>query len=301
MEQNTTRQTRSLPLLAWMITLLVSTLPNIIWQEFFGPPDMTLFWAKIVLLTALLILSFFWQPAKQLRLYFLLILLLFCFEEVLGRLGGSHLWTQWFPPTSAFVQSMFGTQLLRIIVALLMTASMLVIFRKPARFFLTPGKLDAPSSKVFFLIDEGTSWKKLGWILSACITLGTLAFLVLAGKPTLSHLSRALPMLPFILILAAMNAFSEELNYRAALLAPLFPVVGKTHSILMTAVFFGLGHFYGVPYGIIGVIMASILGYFLSKSMVETKGFFWPWFIHFWQDVAIFSFMAIGSVMAGGE
>ena len=195
---------------------------------------------------------------------------------------------------------MFGIQLLRVLVATLMTLSLLVIFKRPAKFFLTAGKLDAPASKLAFLIDEGTSWKNLGWILSVCITFGTLAFLVLAGGPSLKQLSSLVPMLPFILILTAMNAFSEEFNYRAALLAPLHPVIGKTNSILMAAVFFGLGHFYGVPYGIVGVLMSFVLGYFLSKSMQETKSFFWPRFIHFWQDVAIFSFMAIGSIVAGG-
>jgi membrane protease YdiL (CAAX protease family) len=285
---------------AWAATLLLSTLPNIIWQEFFGTPTMALFWSKIIFLAFLLILSFIWKPAKPLRFYFLLVLILFGVEKLLDLVSKMTFWLRWFPHSPSFIQSMFGIQLLRVMVAVLMMIALLVVYKRPARFFLVPGKLDAASSKVAFIIDEGTSWKNLGWILSLCITGGTLAFLILAGRPTLSQFARVLPSLPLILVLAAMNAFSEELNYRAALLAPLYPVVGKTHSILLTAVFFGLGHFYGVPYGIIGVLMATLLGYLLSKAMVETQGFFWPWFIHFWQDVAIFSFMAIGAVVAGG-
>jgi hypothetical protein len=46
--------------------------------------------------------------------------------------------------------------------------------------------------------------------------------------------------------------------------------------------------------------MSTFLGWMLGKAMLETRGFFWAWFIHFWQDVAIFSFMAIGAVTAGG-
>jgi hypothetical protein len=34
---------------------------------------------------------------------------------------------------------------------------------------------------------------------------------------------------------------------------------------------------------------------------VETEGLFWPWFIHFLQDVVIYTFMAIGLVTAGGR
>jgi membrane protease YdiL (CAAX protease family) len=104
-----------------------------------------------------------------------------------------------------------------------------------------------------------------------------------------------------ILVLAAMNAFGEEAMYRGGLLAPLIPAVGTRHAILLTAAFFGIGHYYGVPNGIVGVAMSTLLGWFLGKCMVETKGFFWPWFIHFLQDVMIFYFLAVGAVVAGGR
>jgi hypothetical protein len=70
--------------------------------------------------------------------------------------------------------------------------------------------------------------------------------------------------------------------------------------LMIAATFFGIGHFYGVPYGVIGVVMATFLGWLLSKAMIERRGFFWAWFIHFLQDVLIFSFMAIGSITPGG-
>jgi len=38
----------------------------------------------------------------------------------------------------------------------------------------------------------------------------------------------------------------------------------------------------------------------LGKAMLETRGFTWAWFIHFIQDVLIFSFMAAGSISPGG-
>jgi len=85
-----------------------------------------------------------------------------------------------------------------------------------------------------------------------------------------------------------------------SMLAPLSHAVGKHHSILLTAVFFGLAHFFSVPYGIIGVLMSFLLSYFLSKAMMEVKGIFCSWVIHILQDVAIFKFMAIRSVAPGG-
>jgi len=285
---------------AWAATLLLSTLPNIIWQELFGPPTIWLLWSKLILLIIFLTITYFWQTAKPLRNYFFLIFALFIVEEAFGRLGKSQWFLTWFPETATFITTMLGIQLRRVAGALIMTLILFLIYRNPASFFLIFGDYNAPAPREKIVIDKDMSWNKLGWILSLCITGGTLTFLWLAGRPALGTLLSVWPLLPVILLLAAMNAFSEELNYRAALLAPLEPAFGKTHSILLTALFFGLGHFYGVPYGMIGVIMAFVLGYLLSKSMLETRGFFWPWFIHFLQDIAIFSFMAIGAIMAGG-
>ena len=294
------RTKKNLIYFTWITTLLLSSLPNILWQEIFGPPNKWLLWSKIILLVIFLAITFFWKTGKPLRIYFLIILALFLLEETFGRLGQSQWYRTWFPDSAPFSTEMLGIQLRRLSVAIIMTLILYIIYRHPGKFFLTFGEYQAPAAKEIIVIKKDTTWNKLGWILSVCITGGTLLFLFLAGRPALGTLLAVLPLLPVILLLAAMNAFSEELNYRAALLAPLAPAVGKTHSILLTATFFGLGHFYGVPYGIIGVIMAFVLGYLLSKSMLETRGFFWPWFIHFLQDIAIFSFMAIGAILAGG-
>lgn len=275
MQNQNEKQNMPVLITAWVVTILVSSLPNIIWQEFFGTPRIWLLWSKLILLGFLFFISFFWKPARTLRNYFLIIFILFLVEELMNRICNSEFWKNWFPTSASFIESMFGIQIRRVAVALIMTAALFLIYKKPSQFFLLPGNLDTKASKEFFIIDEGTPWNRLGWILSVLITSGTLAFLLIAGRPTLPQLSKALPLLPFMLILAAMNAFSEELNYRAAFLAPLFPNLGKVQSILLTAVFFGLAHFYGVPYGVVGVVMSFVLGYLLSKSMVETKGFFW--------------------------
>ncbi len=111
---------------------------------------------------------------------------------------------------------------------------------------------------------------------------------------------RALPFLPAVFIAAALNAFNEEMTYKASFLSVLENVVGKHQALLLMAAYFGVAHFYGVPYGVIGVLMAGFLGWFLGKSMLETRGLWWAWFIHFLQDVLIFAFLAIGSIVPGG-
>jgi hypothetical protein len=103
-----------------------------------------------------------------------------------------------------------------------------------------------------------------------------------------------------VLLAAALNAFNEEVTYKASFLSVLEGPVGPRQALYMVAAYFGIGHYYGVPYGIVGVLLASFLGWILAKSMQETRGLFWAWFIHFWQDVWIFSFMAIGAIIPGG-
>jgi hypothetical protein len=71
-------------------------------------------------------------------------------------------------------------------------------------------------------------------------------------------------------------------------------------ALLVTATYFGISHYYGVPYGILGCIMAFIPGWLMGKAMLETRGFFWAWMIHFSMDVVIFIFVAMGSVVPGG-
>ena len=114
--------------------------------------------------------------------------------------------------------------------------------------------------------------------------------------PRLRLLPSILPLLPFVVIFAAMNAFSEEMSFRAALLAPLDGKVTRQQSLLLTAFFFGIAHWDGMPNGVTGVLMSGVLGWLLGKSMLETRGYFWAWFIHFTQDIIVFAFVALGMI-----
>ena len=69
-----------------------------------------------------------------------------------------------------------------------------------------------------------------------------------------------------------MNAFNEEFTLKAALLSVLEPAVGRGQALWLTTYYFGVGHYYGVPYGIVGLLLAGFLGWFLGKSMQETGG-----------------------------
>ena len=94
-----------------------------------------------------------------------------------------------------------------------------------------------------------------------------------------------------------MLRWKEEVSYRSSLLAPLHKFVGKQHALALTAVFFGLAHYAGgVPLATLPTIfMTGFLGWFMAKAMLESKGFFWTWLIHFIADIPVFAFLIIGS------
>lgn len=96
-----------------------------------------------------------------------------------------------------------------------------------------------------------------------------------------------------VIPLAASNAFVEEVIFRLS-----FVTIGanetnsNANGIIMGSVKFGLFHYIGVfPNGIIGAIMSAYLGYFLARSIQETKGFYWAFMIHFLLDVFFLFFI----------
>lgn len=77
--------------------------------------------------------------------------------------------------------------------------------------------------------------------------------------------------------------------YRLGIIVPLVGAVETMYILLISAATFGAPHLRGMPNGLVGALMAGLLGWLLAKSVVETNGIFWAWCIHFLQDMVIFS------------
>lgn len=286
---------------AWGITLLISLLPDILFREVTGVIPSWLFWVKIGLLLALLFASLGWKPLRALRLYWAVLLAVYLLEWGVDAFFHQLRYEAWFATAAPFVKSVGLVQAPRTVIGILLVLVSLLLMGHPGRFFFVKGKLDAVAAPIPLIWTCPPKWNRLGPILAGALPLGLLAFIFIFGSlPSLQSMRVVLPLLPFVLLFAATNAFGEEMAYRAPWLGALEGPVGAGHALLITAVYFGIGHFYGVPYGITGVLMSFILGWLLGKSMLETRGFFWAWFIHFCMDVVIFFFMALGSVTPGG-
>ena len=293
--------TRALPVAAaWVVMLVASALPVILVRELEFAPLSAVRPVQLAGLGVALLASRLVTALRPLRLVAAIFLVVHVAEWLVFEIGA--------PLLSAalggdgFVAGMLAVQLPRLGLALVVIAAALPLLGGRRAFFLARGDLAATASPIRGIgVMKPTRWNRLAPVLTICLAGGTLAFLMIAGGAPLANLAGAAPLLPFVLVFAAINAFGEEVTYRAPQLALLTPAVGAARGLLITAVYFGLAHYYGVPYGIVGVLMSAALGWLLGRSMLETKGLFWAWFIHFVMDVVIFTFLAAGSVTPGGR
>ena len=167
--------------------------------------------------------------------------------------------------------------------------------------FAGPGDIGAevePARWMGLDPDPEETWRQIGRNFAVIITLVTAIAVffqvVRGGEPSPSHL---LSHLHWVVGFALVNSFVEESICRLSLVAPLSEIASRRTIYLSSAAIFGGVHYFGTPGGLPGVLLAGFLGWFLAKSVVETRGIFWAWLIHFLQDVVIFAglFLATGA------
>ncbi len=286
-------------LITWAVVLLVSDLPNAVWQAVAGEPPYWLFWLKISLLVIGIGAGQLWKPLQVVRTYFFLLLVLMLSLSGMNWVRGSAGYLRWESSVN-WVVAMAGFQGIKLMVAALLIGVLLLLGKRRRDFFLDWGQLKAPiltRPRPGNATHRSLSWGGMGLILGICIAPLTLLFFGLGNFPNSEVLVRALPYFPAALLFAATNAFSEEMQFRAALLGDLQNATGPDPAIWLSAVFFGFAHYFGgAPAGIPGVLIAGLLGALFAKCMLGSKGIAVPWFIHFCQNAVIYAFWAIGAV-----
>jgi len=289
----------SLSLFTWVVVLLVSDLPNAIWQTLDGEPPAWLFWIKAGLLLVLILASRVWQLIRPVRPFFTLLLALMLALWGMNWIRTSDTYLQW-ESHSNWVIAMAVYQFLKLAVAFIMIGVLLRMGRKKRDFFLTRGELASPvraGKPGEPPARRSITWGRLGLTLGLLIVPLTLLFFRLGNLPSTDILAKALPFFPFVFLFAATNAFSEEVQFRASLLGDLNRSLGEGNAIWITAVFFGFAHYFGgAPSGIPGVLITGMLGALFAWSMLGSRGILVPWFIHFCQNAVIYAFWAINAV-----
>lgn len=290
-------RTRSTRQAAWVVTVLVSAAPAIVAGRLTGTVPGWLLPVQLAVLVALLPAGGRWPALRPLRRFAVAMAAMLTLLVVVPRWGMQWPALQNLFGGNAFDARMQAEQTAKLLVAAAMVGVLLLLGLRRRDFFLAVGDVRAPIRPVRRLGFPGPDpWWKFGLIWSVGIAAGLAVALYLADPPT-AGLGSVAGMLPSILFYAALNAFAEEMTYRAPMLATLEPAVGSTHAVWLSAAFFGIAHYFGTPGGAAGAALSVFMGWILGKAMIETRGLFWAWWIHFLADVVIFTFL--GAALVG--
>lgn len=225
----------------------------------------------------LFIISIFYNKLFPLWSYFGVFLVVFTTVEFIKEVRATEWWKGWFGGDApSFVQDMLRKQLLLIVSTFIVFFVLLLIKKRPSQFYLSMGDLNARVKPVKCLaVQENYRWQRFGREIGVYLSIGLLIYLLsVNGVPSVKELRQVVRYIPVIMLFAVINSFYEELVYRASFLSVLEGVAGERHSLFLTTFYFGIGHFYGVPTGIVGILMASFLGYILGKACLRQEGFF---------------------------
>ena len=285
---------RKLTIVAWVVTVLISVVPDIFWSRLAHAPSIWLNHAKMILLVVLALTALFWKPLRPLRNFFVAMFAFFVLFDL--RLHFSFTWPalQDLFGKNAFDIRMQAEQTGKLAVSLGMIGVLLLLGLKRRDLFLVRGDLRTPIEPVRWLgFLRPVSWVSFGLQWSVYISVALVILQYSGMRPSTTLLLKVVPILPSILFYASLNAFNEEIAFRVPMLATLESVTGSRQALLISAYFFGIAHYFGVPGGIVGGIASIFMGWILGKGILETRGLFWSWWIHFLSDVAIFTFLAI--------
>ena len=157
--------------------------------------------------------------------------------------------------------------------------------------FFMWGTWSASASDMGWLgVVDGDSWLGIGLtFLPIMATVTAVTLWLQVGRGSGATGSMVVFAFPIALGLSITNALSEELIFRLCITEALSPLASMTVISLISAVIFGLPHWFGNPGKIPGVVLAGFMGWFLALSVMQTQGLGWAVAIHWAQDVVIFT------------
>jgi membrane protease YdiL (CAAX protease family) len=188
-----------------------------------------------------------------------------------------------------FTNNLLKYQIFALLIGFLTTITTLAL-NPESKQFLKVGQLRVlPEKEKWLGINGKSSWTSDGLQLLFVISTMTGVFMFFAVKYTDSIYNFRWSYIPLILVLSLTNSLSEELIFRFGVIGGLSKHYPKPTLLIISAVLFGLPHYFGNPGGVVGIFMSGALGYILCKATIETKGMGIAWSIHFVQDVIIFT------------
>jgi membrane protease YdiL (CAAX protease family) len=279
---------------AWTAGLLAgSGLIVIFWREALHMSGLTLPQLVGAAAAGLLLLGSYLAPSlRRLRLFSAVLLVQaagFAAVELVAGLPAYRAWALAVPAALSFGVANSAKLVPVVLVAALLAAA----GRTRGELYLRIGDLRAQAEIPLPVTTRRTTWPQLGIIVIVLVGIYLVFHVTVTRHPSSAAVATLLEYSPVIVVAAAVNTFCEEFLFRNSLIAFLVPAIGRPQALWLTSLRFGIGHFYGNPSGLIGVVGATLFGFVLGRSMVETGGSGWAWIIHFAEDVVIFALIAL--------
>ena len=280
-------------IIAWA-AVIVSTVPDVIWQES-GHRMSFLFTAiesLLIAVTGIAVLQF--PRLRGLTRFLLAVAALdFAWGFVAPALADTN-FIRALTNDATWGARLFVSRIMTLSGAVLAGLTLIGSGLTRRDLYLCWGDPAAPAQPIPFLgLRKPVPWTWFGPAVILVFAIVLAPFLYFSLYPDFSDSSRILRAIPWILAIAALNAASEEFQFRNVLLAHLRNLFRPSEAVLLSAVFFGIGHYFGHPSGTTGAVMAGFAGWIWARSMIETRGSFWAFVTHMAQDILILTFVAV--------
>ena len=217
---------RKLTIVAWVVTVLISVVPDIFWSRLAHAPSIWLNHAKMILLVVLALTALFWKPLRPLQNFFVAMLAFFVLFDL--RLHFSFTWPalQNLFGKNAFDIRMQAEQTGKLAVSFGMIAVLLLLGLKRRDLFLVRGDLRTPIEPVRWLgFLRPVSWVSFGlqWSVYISVALVILQYIGNAPQHHSAAQGRAYPAIDSFL------CFVERVQRRNRLSHPYARHVGVRH------------------------------------------------------------------------
>jgi membrane protease YdiL (CAAX protease family) len=277
------------------VTLAISRLPEIVARDGLHLDVAWMPWAILGLTVGFWLASRFVEPLRPLERFLAVMILVNGFVAGLPVVLESPVWHALVPPSTTEMTELLATRLLYAFLGAVALGWAITLGASRDEAYVRVGDLDAQTRTQR---KDGTyvRWGRFGPIAIVFLML-LMAWFGFPMLPDSIDLATAAPAIAIGALAALLNAWWEETAFRAAPLSMLQRAVGPGAAVLILALWFGIGHFYGgVPSGPMGLVATGAVAVLLGRAMIETHGLVWPVALHFAIDLVIFTFIAIASV-----
>lgn len=225
--------------------------------------------------------------SKRIVLFLLIITLTFLLVLISGWSGETVILNGY----SRYINKQIIYQSTTFFIALIFLLILWFTLNTEFKEYFRKGNISAritPEPKIGIKPKRNENWLHIGSNLTIIITIVT-AIIIYFQTIKVNDIAfiNLVNVLPYSFLFALSNSFVEEIITRFGIVVVLKDKLNDKQIPFVSATVFGTVHYWGNPGGPVGVLVAGFLGWFLTKSIIETKGIFWAWLIHFLQDVII--------------